>query len=226
MGLLTSTAAGSVSIRKSCDPVCVCPGRCDVTRSPAHHFRILTRILYLDLQPRNVLFDELETVHLVDFDTAVPLDQPDVSHLPDRPATAYMAPELTDGRGADEHADLYSLGATIYEMAAGRPPPLLEAARRYWPHAAWARLRLLSGRICLRPCVSSSSVCSQPTANSGQRAQPRSWSGCRVSARLALTSSGFSQPMNRQDLSSRHRFASRLMPTQQIRGLSENSDEL
>jgi serine/threonine protein kinase len=29
------------------------------------------RILYLDLQPRNVLFDELETVHLVDFDTAV-----------------------------------------------------------------------------------------------------------------------------------------------------------
>ncbi len=80
------------------------------------------RILYLDLQPRNVLFDELETVHLVDFDTAVPLDQPDVSHLADRPATVYTAPELTDRRGADEHADLYSLGATIYEMAAGRPP--------------------------------------------------------------------------------------------------------
>src|SRR5262249_7072155 len=39
------------------------------------------QILYLDLQPRNVLFNELGTVHLVDFDTAVPLDQPDVSHL-------------------------------------------------------------------------------------------------------------------------------------------------
>jgi serine/threonine protein kinase len=80
------------------------------------------RILYLDLQPRNVLFDERGTVHLVDFDTAVPLDQPDVSHLADRPAIVYMAPELIDGGGADQRADLYSLGATIYEMAAGRPP--------------------------------------------------------------------------------------------------------
>lgn len=80
------------------------------------------RILYLDLQPCNVLFDELGTVHLVDFDTAVPLERPDVSHLSSRPAVVYMAPELTDGGGADERADLYSLGATIYEMAAGRPP--------------------------------------------------------------------------------------------------------
>jgi eukaryotic-like serine/threonine-protein kinase len=80
------------------------------------------RILYLDLQPRNVLFDELGTVHLVDFDTAVPLDHPDVSHLAGRPVIVYMAPELTDGEGVDERADLYSLGATIYEMAVGRPP--------------------------------------------------------------------------------------------------------
>ena len=80
------------------------------------------RILYLDLQPRNVLFDELGTVHLVDFDKAVPLDRPDVSHLSSRPAVVYMAPELTDGGGADERADLYSLGATMYQMAAGRPP--------------------------------------------------------------------------------------------------------
>jgi serine/threonine protein kinase len=80
------------------------------------------RILYLDLQPRNVLFDELGTVHLVDFDTAVPLDHPDVSHLAERPVIVYTAPELTDGAGAGERADLYSLGATIYEMAAGRPP--------------------------------------------------------------------------------------------------------
>jgi serine/threonine protein kinase len=80
------------------------------------------RILYLDLQPRNVLFDLLGTVHLVDFDTAMPLNQLDVSHLADRPVIVYTAPELTDGGGADERADLYSLGATIYEMAAGRPP--------------------------------------------------------------------------------------------------------
>lgn len=80
------------------------------------------RILYLDLQPRNVLFDEMATVHLVDFDTAVPLDQPNVSNLAERPVIVYMAPEITDAGEADERADLYSLGATIYEMVAGQAP--------------------------------------------------------------------------------------------------------
>ena len=80
------------------------------------------RILYRDLQPRNVLFDERETVHLVDFDTAVSLDERDMSDLSQRPVIDYMAPELTDGESADERADLYSLGATIYEMCGGQPP--------------------------------------------------------------------------------------------------------
>jgi serine/threonine protein kinase len=80
------------------------------------------RILYRDLQPRNVLFDEWGTVHLVDFDTAVSLDDCDMTDLSDRPLIDYMAPELMEREGADERADLYSLGATIYEMACGHPP--------------------------------------------------------------------------------------------------------
>lgn len=80
------------------------------------------RILYLDLQPRNVLFDEMETAHLVDFDTAVPLDRPEIGRLSDRSVIVYTAPELTDGGGVDERADLYSLGTTMYEMVAGQPP--------------------------------------------------------------------------------------------------------
>jgi serine/threonine protein kinase len=80
------------------------------------------RILYLDLQPRNVLFDEWGTIHLVDFDTAVSLDDHQVSDLSHRAVINYTAPELMDGVVADERADLYSLGATIYEMAAGHPP--------------------------------------------------------------------------------------------------------
>lgn len=80
------------------------------------------RIMYRDLQPCNVLLDEWGAVHLVDFDTAVSLDDHDMSDLSQRPVIAYTAPELTDGGSADERADLYSLGATIYEMAAGHPP--------------------------------------------------------------------------------------------------------
>jgi serine/threonine protein kinase len=97
------------------------------------------RILYRDLQPRNVLFDERGTVHLVDFDTAVSLDDREMSDLSHRPVIDHMAPELTDGASADERADLYSLGATIYEMCQGHPPftgsrTEILAARRTSPH--------------------------------------------------------------------------------------------
>ena len=80
------------------------------------------RILYLDLQPQNVRFDKWHKIHLLDFDTALSLDdtsQPDLSH---RPVTGYTAPELLEKARADERADLYSLGATIYEMCQGYPP--------------------------------------------------------------------------------------------------------
>jgi serine/threonine protein kinase len=82
----------------------------------------LRRILYLDLQPRNILFDEWGTIHLVDFDTAVSLDERVVSDMLHRAVINYTAPELIDGAVPDERADLYSLGGTIYEMAAGHPP--------------------------------------------------------------------------------------------------------
>ena len=81
------------------------------------------RILYLDLQPKNVRFDQWRKIRLVDFDTAVPLDdtsEVDISH---RPVTSYMAPELLEGGRVDERADLYSLGVTIYEMCQGYAPP-------------------------------------------------------------------------------------------------------
>jgi serine/threonine protein kinase len=125
------------------------------------------RILYLDLQPRNVLFDELETVHLVDFDTAVPLDQPDVSHLADRPVIGYMAPEVTDGGGADERADLYSLGATIYEMAAGQPPftgsrAEILAARRTGPPPPLPRQDLTAALRNLISCLLSPDRAQRP----------------------------------------------------------------
>jgi serine/threonine protein kinase len=76
-------------------------------------------ILYLDLQPRNVLFDEWGTLHLVDFDTAMQIGDRNLSHMSQRSVVNYMAPELVAGNAADERSDLYSLGATIYEMVAG-----------------------------------------------------------------------------------------------------------
>jgi serine/threonine protein kinase len=79
-------------------------------------------LLYRDLQPHNVLFDEWGTPRLVDFDTAVALDDRNTGNLSHRSVINYMAPELIRGKDAGEGADLYSLGATIYEMCGGRPP--------------------------------------------------------------------------------------------------------
>jgi serine/threonine protein kinase len=76
-------------------------------------------ILYLDLQPRNILFDEWGTLHLVDFDTAIQIGDPNLGYISQRSAINYLAPELVAGTVADERSDLYSLGATIYEMIAG-----------------------------------------------------------------------------------------------------------
>ena len=44
-----------------------------------------------------------------------------MSDLSRRQVINYMAPELLYGTDADERADLYSLGATIYEMIVGSP---------------------------------------------------------------------------------------------------------
>ena len=76
-------------------------------------------LLYLDLQPRNILFDEWGTLHLVDFDTAIQIGDRHLSYMSHRSAINYMAPELVAGTAAGERSDLYSLGATIYEMVAG-----------------------------------------------------------------------------------------------------------
>ena len=92
-------------------------------------------ILYLDLQPKNVLFDQWHKIRLVDFDTAVPLDDTRAIDLSHPPVTGYMAPELLEGGQVSERADLYSLGVTIYETCQGYPPlggtpAEIEAARR------------------------------------------------------------------------------------------------
>jgi len=81
------------------------------------------RILYLDLQPKNVRFDQWRKTRLVDFDTAVPAgDGMAVADLSGRTPSVYMAPELLDGGPVGERADLYSLGVTLYEMCQGYPP--------------------------------------------------------------------------------------------------------
>ena len=80
------------------------------------------------LSPTSIwVADRTGGVQLLDFSLAqrVPVDvHPMASSLLAPPTAAYVAPEQTGriSRAVDHRADLYALGATLYEMLAGRPP--------------------------------------------------------------------------------------------------------
>ncbi|WP_369799010.1 AAA family ATPase [Caenimonas sp. SL110] len=83
-------------------------------------------VIHRDINPANILLCTTGQAVLIDFDLAVlATHQQDVEpdgHLVG--TLAYMAPEQTGrtGRAVDQRADLYALGATLYELATGHPP--------------------------------------------------------------------------------------------------------
>ena len=79
-------------------------------------------ILHRDIKPSNCMFSEHGALKFVDFGLAKPIDSEAITQPGSAVGTiAYMAPELLRGEPASVRSDLYSLGAVVYEMAAGRP---------------------------------------------------------------------------------------------------------
>ena len=78
-------------------------------------------ILHRDIKPSNLLLDTRGTVWVADFGLAKTDDQQNLTHSGDVLGTfRYMSPEAFDNR-ADARGDVYSLGLTLYELAALRP---------------------------------------------------------------------------------------------------------
>ncbi|HKY14245.1 MAG TPA: serine/threonine-protein kinase, partial [Microthrixaceae bacterium] len=79
-------------------------------------------VLHRDVKPGNVLIDENGEALLSDFGIAV-LAGSAVTTTSGHPYTlAYASPEVLRGTVGDERSDVYSFGATVYEMLEGRPP--------------------------------------------------------------------------------------------------------
>ncbi|HEX5655624.1 MAG TPA: serine/threonine-protein kinase, partial [Polyangiales bacterium] len=68
-----------------------------------------------DVKPENVLIDERGRGVLIDLGCAAPLGHASAG-LSGTPG--YMAPELREGRAADERADLYAFGVMLRELGA------------------------------------------------------------------------------------------------------------
>jgi serine/threonine protein kinase len=84
-------------------------------------------IVHRDLKPANVFIAQrraAEELKLLDFGVAKQIDLHTLTGKGDVLGTlAYMAPEqLRDARSASPAADLYALGALVYECATGAPP--------------------------------------------------------------------------------------------------------
>jgi len=88
-------------------------------------------VIHRDITPANIVLYGDGAPCLVDFALASSFAEirPEFTHHAQITGTlAYLAPEATGrtGRPVDQRADLYALGATLYELATGAPPFGLE----------------------------------------------------------------------------------------------------
>ncbi|MGB9308903.1 MAG: AAA family ATPase [Mycobacterium sp.] len=84
-------------------------------------------VMHRDITPANIVMSGDGAPCLVDFALATSLAEigSEFTHHTQIVGTlAYLAPEQTGrtGRSVDQRADLYALGATLYELATGSPP--------------------------------------------------------------------------------------------------------
>ena len=81
-------------------------------------------VIHRDIKPGNIMVTRDGSVKVMDFGIARMVSGPETA-----PQTSvvmgtatYISPEQAKGQPVDARSDLYSLGAVLYEMLAGRPP--------------------------------------------------------------------------------------------------------
>ncbi len=79
-------------------------------------------IFHRDIKPGNIIVAKDGTARIIDFGLAKSADNTVSAEGATRGTPLYMSPEQASGKAIDCRTDLWSLGAMLYEMLAGRPP--------------------------------------------------------------------------------------------------------
>ena len=84
-----------------------------------HYLHHIDRpILYLDLKPDNIIVTG-NSLKLVDFGSAVFLDEAETGNQEYYGTYGFAAPEMYQRKGIDERSDVYGIGMLLYYMATG-----------------------------------------------------------------------------------------------------------
>lgn len=79
-------------------------------------------IVYRDLKPENILVDRAGHIRLADFGLAKENVNPLNPAMSFCGSPAYLAPEMLTKSGSEKPADVYGIGAILYELLTGLPP--------------------------------------------------------------------------------------------------------
>ncbi|MEK6684477.1 MAG: protein kinase, partial [Nitrospirota bacterium] len=79
-------------------------------------------VIHRDIKPANIMLNKESRVKIMDFGLAKILSESELEGTGVKGTPLYMSPEQIHGKRVDHRTDLYSLGCTLYRMAAGRPP--------------------------------------------------------------------------------------------------------
>jgi serine/threonine protein kinase/WD40 repeat protein len=80
-------------------------------------------VIHRDIKPSNLLVDARGTIWVTDFGLARRLENPGLTRTDGLLGTPrYMSPEQATGSAIDGRTDVFSLGATLYELLTLRPP--------------------------------------------------------------------------------------------------------